>query len=223
MATTLRPATSSSNGSGPSRAGIEPARRRQRSLPAAVGAAVCMVAAVVGFVGLQLAGSHRQAVLAIARPVPAGATLTAGDLRVAEVVPDPALHPVPLAGEGSVVGRAAKSDLTPGSLLTEASLGEPSPLAAGEALVGIDVASAAAPVDAIVVGDRVQVIGVDKTGDANGGSAGRVLAVGRVVRVVASDSTSGSSTSVSVVVPRGAAPAVAAASVSQQAALVVIR
>ncbi len=111
MATTLRPATSSSNGSGPSRAGIEPVRRRQRSIPAAVGAVACMVAAVVVFVGLQLAGSHRQAVLAIARPVPAGATLTAGDLRVAEVVrgPGAASGPAGSGGLGRRPGRQVRS------------------------------------------------------------------------------------------------------------------
>ncbi len=107
--------------------------------------------------------------------------------------------------------------------MTAASLGEPSPLAAGEALVGIDVASAAAPVDAIVAGDRVQVIGVDKTGDANGGSAGRVLAVGRVVRVVASDSARARRRVCRWSYRGAAAAAVAAASLSQQAALVVIR
>jgi flagella basal body P-ring formation protein FlgA len=222
MATTLRPATGSSNGSGSQRAGIEPVRRRQRSIPAAVGAAVCMVAAVVVFVGLQLAGSDRQAVLAIARPVAAGATLTAGDLAVAEVIPDAALHPVPLALKDSVIGRTAKTDLLPGSLLTTASLGEKAPLAAGEALVGVDVASAAAPVGAIAAGDRVQVIGVDKTGDGNS-SNGQVLAAGQVVRVDASQSSSGSTTSVSLIVPAADAGAVAAASVSQQVALVVIR
>lgn len=223
MSTTLTPGRVSGNGSSSHAAGIMPGKRRQRSLPLAAVAVACMLAAIVAFVGVQLAATDRQPVLAVARPVQAGATITAEDLAVAQVAEDPALKPIPLSSKASVVGQTAAEDLAPGALLTQASLGGASTIGDGEALVGVEVPPAAAPVDAISAGDRVQVIAVDKSADGKAQGLGQVLAEGRVIRVSASRTTGSAATSVSVAVPADKAPAVAGASVAQRAALVVIR
>ena len=76
MSTTLTPGRVSGNGSSSHTAGITPAKRRQRSLPLAAIAVACMLTAIVAFVGVQLAATDRQPVLAVARPVQAGATIT---------------------------------------------------------------------------------------------------------------------------------------------------
>lgn len=211
------------NGAGPRSVGIEPAKRRHRSLPLAAIAVVCMLTGIVGFVGIQLAATERQAVLAIARPVPAGSMVTVEDLAVAQVADDPALHPIPLASRESVIGQTAAVDLSPGQLLTESSLGEASTIADGEALVGVEVPPSAAPVDAIGVGDRVRVVAVDKSADGEAQGLGEVLSEGRVVRVSPSRTSGSAAASVSLAVPVDDAPAVAGASVGQRAALVVIR
>jgi flagella basal body P-ring formation protein FlgA len=223
MSTTMTPGRVSGNGSKPHSAGIVAAKRRQRSLPLAGVAVACMLAAIVAFVGIQLASTDRQPMLAVARPVQAGATITADDLTVAQVAEDPALKPIPLSSKSSVVGQTAAEDLAPGALLTQASLGGASTLNDGEALVGVEVPPAAAPVDALSAGDRVQVIAVDKSDDGKATGLGQVLAEGRVVRVSPSATSGSTGTSVSVAVPADKAPAVAGASVAQRAALVVIR
>lgn len=226
MATTLDPHRVSGNGSGAtSPVGIVPAKRRQRSIPLAITAVAVMAVCVIAFVGTQLAATDRQPVLAIARPVTAGNQVSADDLTVAQLAPDPALKSIALSQKASVVGKTAAVDLAPGSLLTDASLGPAAVVGDGEALVGVDVPSAAAPIDAIHSGDRVQIVGVDKGADGKAQGLGQALTEGRVVRVSATRGSTGSAmtSSVSVIVPADKAASVAAASVAQRVALVVIR
>lgn len=220
MTTTLKRDPGSSNGAKPVPVAIEPTRRRHRSIPMAVAAAGCMVVSVVAFVGLQMAAGDRKPVLAVARPVEAGAVITDADLTVAQLATDPALSPVPLSARATVVGRTAAVDLRPGSLLTESSVGASAAVDAGEALVGVEVPAAAAPVGAVRAGDRVRLIEVAKAGDGRPAAPGNVMTEGRVLRVGAASSSS--TTQLAVVVPADAAPAVTSASVGQRLALVVV-
>jgi hypothetical protein len=222
MIGTLTNGRAPSNGSRSDPVGIEPAKRRQRSVPLAVVAAICMVVSIVAFVGLQLASSDRRPVLAVARPIEAGAVITEADLRVAQVTADPALSPIPLSAKSTVVGRTAAVDLRPGSLLVESSLGASSVIGDGEALVGVEVAAASAPVGAVRSGDRVRLIEVPKAGDAKPAGSATVIAEGRVLRVSSAGSSASATTQLSLIVPAASGPAVAAASAGQRIALVVI-
>lgn len=222
MTTTLSRGRAPSNGSKPEPSGIEPAKRRHRSLPLAAIAGICMVVSVVAFVGLQLASGDRRPVLAVARAVEAGSVITDADLQVAQVAVDPALSPVPLSAKSTVVGKTAAVDLRPGSLLVASSIGESSTVAADEALVGVEVAPSAAPVGAIRPGDRVRVIDVPKSGDGKAPAASTVIAEGRVLRVASAGSANSTTARLSLVVPVDSGPAVASASVGQRIALVVI-
>jgi flagella basal body P-ring formation protein FlgA len=225
MTTTLsgpRSAFDGPVGSGDPPVGIEPVRRRQRSVPLAVVALLCMAVSVVAFVGIQLSASDRVPVLAVARPVEAGAVLTDADLRVAQVASDPVLSPIPVSARDRVVGRTAAVDLAPGSLLVESSLGEPSVVGDGEVLVGVEVSAAAAPVGAIRAGDAVRVVEVDAPAASTTGS-GTVLTEGRVLRVTtAESSTTAGVSQLLLVVPDDAGAAVAAASMGQRVAVVVV-
>jgi flagella basal body P-ring formation protein FlgA len=208
---------STSNGS----VGITPAVRKHRSLPLAVVAIACMVVSILAFVGFQLAASDSVPVLAVARPVSAGTVISEGDLRVVQVSPDPGLSTVGLSDRDQIVGRTAAVDLLEGSLLTSSAVGEPAVISAGEALVGVEVAAAAAPLGAIRVGDTVRVIEVEPAEGTNGGS-GTVIADGRVLRVSAGGSSAAATTQLSLVVPEDKAPDVASASLAQRAAVVVV-
>ncbi len=212
----------SSNGSKTDPVGIEPAKRRQRSLPLAVVAVICMVVSIVAFVGLQLASSDRRPVLAVARPIEAGAVITDADLRVAQVAVDPALSPIPLSAKSTVLGRTAAVDLRPGTLLVDSSLGESTVVGDGEALVGIQVPASAAPVGAIRAGDRVQVVDVPKSGDSRAPEPATVITEGRVLRVSSSGLGASATSQLSLIVPADRGPAVASASLGQRIALVVI-
>ena len=221
MTTALHPGRPSANGTKPaSRVGISPAPRRQRSRPAAIGAAVCAVIGVLGFVGIWAASSDRQPVLAVARPVKAGDVITADDLAIASIGEDPALKPMPASARGSVVGKTASVDLVPGALLLDGQLGSPSTVGDGEAVVAVEVPLAAAPIDSLHNGDRIQIIKTSKGGDPKD-ALGEVITEGRVTRVRPGSSSTGSSV-VSVVVPQDKAATVAGASAAQRAAIVAL-
>lgn len=221
MTTTLTRGHVPSNGSKAEPVGIEPAKRRSRSVPLALVAGACMLVSIVAFVGLQLASTDRKPMLAVARPVEAGAVITDEDLTVAQVADDPSLSPMPLSAKASVVGKTAAVDLRPGTLLVSSALGDSSPVASNEALVGVEVPAAAAPVGALRSGQNVQLVDAPKTGDTTG-KAGGVIAQGRIVRVSSGSNTSSSATQLSIVVPSDKAPAVAAASAAQRVAVVVV-
>lgn len=203
--------------------GIEPARRRQRSLPLAMVAAACMAASIAAFVGLQLAATDLEPVLAVTRPVQAGSTITDADLTVAHVAEDPHLSTVPLSQRSTVIGRTAAIDLAPGTLLVDGALGEASVLADGESLVGVEVPAAAAPIDALSPGTRVSLVAVARPGESADRSTTAVIAEGRVLRAASSDPGSAPMVRVSVVVPAETGPDVAAASAGQHLAVVVTR
>jgi hypothetical protein len=118
------------------------------------GGVLVVLAGLAGPVLVGAAG-HRVAVLAVARPVHIGQTLTAGDLVVARVAADPALRPVPAADRDRVVGRVAAVQLRPGGLLTADEVtGTPIP-GPGEQLVGVPVKPGRWPARGLVPGDRV--------------------------------------------------------------------
>jgi Flp pilus assembly protein CpaB len=222
LTTTSVRGRASSNGSRAETVGIEPAKRRQRSLPLVLIAAICMIVSIVAFVGLQLASTDRRPVLAVARPIEAGAVITDADLRVAEVAADPALSPLPLSAKASVIGRTAAVDLRPGTLLVDSSLGGSTVVGDGEVLVGIEVAAAAAPVGSIRPGDHVRLLDVPKAADGKAVTAGTVITEGRVLRVGSTGSSTSAMSQLALVVPAEAGPGVASASIGQRIALVVV-
>ena len=105
---------------------LPPPRRRRR--PALLALALAMV--VLGALGAAyLATSLGQTspVIAVAREVPWGQTLTAADLVEARISADPALQPIPYGDRDQVIGLVAATTLTPGSLLTRDALTDQRP------------------------------------------------------------------------------------------------
>ena len=172
-----------------------------------------------------MSSSDRSPVLVVARPVAAGTALTDADLTVAEVSADPALDPIPLSARDSVLGRTAAVDLTPGTLLVDAAMGQARVLDAGEAIVGIEVTAASAPTGTMAVGDRVQLVETAAPGSTGTAAAsGRaVLADGRITDLGGTSTTSSSgAVRLAVAVPAAAAPSIAAASAGGRIAVVVV-
>jgi hypothetical protein len=170
---------------------------------------------------------HRHAVLAVARPVPAGQALVAADLKEALVSADPALEPVPATKLDSMIGRAPAVALVRGTLLSEAQLATGPLVPAGRDVVGLSLKAGQVPLG-VRVGDRVIVIRTPTNPTSAGTSAGTTDAlppvVARNAQVLAIDNasaTNGGTTVVSVVVDATDAPSVAAAAASGQASLVV--
>ena len=150
------------------------ARRRR---PAVLALAVALVAAGgLGGAALYNATGKRVAVIALARNVPAGSTLTSADLAEAEISLDPALHP--LSVHSKVVGMRATADLKAGSLLTGSDLTDDPLVLAGQQIVGIPAKHTQLPAVKLEPGSRVVLVatpsgpGVSGAGSSSTGSSG---------------------------------------------------
>ena len=138
---------------------LPPPRRRRR--PALLALAVSMV--VLGALGATyLATSLGQttAVIAIAREVPWGQTLTAADLVEARISADPALEPIPYVDRDQVIGLVAATTLRPGSLLTRDALTDQRLPAPGQQLIGVGVSLVQVPTTPLRPGDDVLLVPV---------------------------------------------------------------
>src|SRR3712207_2419320 len=151
---------------------LPPPRRRRR--PALLALALAMV--VLGALGAAyLATSLGQTspVIAVAREVPWGQTVTAADLVEARVSVDPALAPIPYAERDQVIGLVAASTLTPGSLLTREALTEQPLPPAGQQLVGVGVSAVQLPTTPLRPGDDVLLVPVADPGGTDAGGTDR--------------------------------------------------
>jgi hypothetical protein len=169
----------------------EGAPKRQRRLGSA---ALMILLALVGALGaaaLVSRAGDRVNVLAIAKDVPAGQPLTAGDVTQAAIPADPALSPVRASDEQSVIGQRTSVDLKQGALLTRSELSAGGGLGDNQALVGIQVKPGQAPAGALVPGDKVWAVSVPAAGQASGTSTGGGPSPieGQVVSVGAPDAT----------------------------------
>jgi len=134
-------------------------------------AGVALVAvAVAVFVVVQNHQSGRRSVLVVSRDVPAGAVLTAADLRSARVTVGGGVDVEPASALPVVVGKVAGVPLSAGSLLPAAAVGTARATPAGQAQVGVAVAAGAYPPD-LAAGDHVLAVLTTGTGAASGGPA----------------------------------------------------
>lgn len=129
----------------------------------------CTLAFAVGWTRL----GARQAVLALARDVQIGDVIDDGDLVVARISIDPALHPIPAASRGAVVGRQVAVRLLAGTLLTDAELGTPSTLPPDQAVIGIALKPGQFP-PGLQAGARVLVVDTGADAAAGQSAAGEV-------------------------------------------------
>src|SRR3954454_19078212 len=153
-------AASPADGHGLSRAPVLPPPRRRRR-PALLALAVTMV--VLGALGAAyLATSLGQTspVIAVAREVPWGQSITAADLVEARIPADPALEPIPYRDRDQVIGLVAATTLVPGSLLTRDALTDQRVPAPGQQLVGVGVSAVQLPTTALRPGDDVLLVPV---------------------------------------------------------------
>jgi hypothetical protein len=118
-------------------------------------------------------------VLAVARDVQVGSTITADDLTVANVPSNPHLSPIPAVQQSQVVGMVAQVPLTRGELVTRAQVGMGTGLAAGEVLVALPLEEGQFPARGLTPGQQVLIVptpgptgSVSETG-ATGGTTDR--------------------------------------------------
>lgn len=138
-----------------------PGRRRN---PAYLGlGALLVVVCALGFAVAASRLDHRVSVLALARPVTVGHTLSAGDLRAVPVSAGGGVDSIPASASGSVIGRSVAVSLPAGALLTRAELGTASVPGAGEAIVALSVKPGQFPPD-LAAGAHVHLIATANAG-----------------------------------------------------------
>jgi len=155
-------------------------RRAPRRLLAGV---ALMVAFALLFALLALRADPARPVLALARPVPAGTTITEADLTVVRVVPDPGVQVIREADRDHVVGHTAAVPLVAGSLLSPKQVGAADWPPAGESVVGVPVSEARMPTG-LSAGSRVSVL-MPGPLDADGPATEQAPATAYVVSVAA--------------------------------------
>ncbi len=171
--------------------------RRRRPFVAAAGVAVVAAGAAVT-VSLVSGAGARTGVLAVARPVPVGAVLSAADLTVVRVGKDAGLRPVPAGDASRLVGQRAAVALNPGALLTPADVTVRPVPAAGEQLVAISLKSGQLPAAGLRAGDRVLVVVTPGDGSGSGGASGAGMAPPPVTATVHGETAAGQDGSVVV-------------------------
>lgn len=145
--------------------------RRRRPALWTAGLVLVAVGALVA-AGLVGRAGHRVDVLAVARPVPVGQTITADDLVVARVAADPGLQPVPAGQRDQILGRVAAIELRPGTLLTGGEVTDTAVPGPGQQVIGVAAGTGQLPARGLHPGDRILLVPVpgDST-TAAGGSA----------------------------------------------------
>ena len=187
--------------------------------------AVCVLLAVVGALIVATVATRaadRVSVLAVARDVPAGKTISAQDVTVASIAEDPALTTIPASQRSSVVGKRTEVDLRHGGLLQRAQLTPGGGLGDSQQLVGVEVKRGQAPdAGTLRPGDKVLAVTVPAQGEDVSGSAAAQdpeSVPARVVQVGSTDSSGSVTVNLAVSVTEG--PKLAAKAAAKQLALV---
>jgi hypothetical protein len=140
-------------------------RRRRRSRLLLAGVLLAILGAVGGVLVVgQVA--RRAAVVAVARPIAFGQTVSTLDLRSVLLPPDTELASVAWDHAGELVGQVAVTELRPGQLLTSDAVSPARPPAPGSAVVGVAVEAGRAPATPLAPRDRVLVIDAGATAGA---------------------------------------------------------
>ena len=210
MASTTLPSRSPAPG-GPGRQApaLVPGGGRQRRWSLALLAVLVTLASALGFVVLWMNAGGREPVLALRRNVTAGQTIEDDDLQVVRVAADPGIDPIASSARDDVVGRPAAADLLAGTLLVSGAVGTPSGLETGQAVIAVPVSPEELPAD-LEGGDRVVLLRSSTNASVGEGPTAETIGDGTVVAIQRDDDR-GSTVAVSVRVPEGLLPAIAAA------------
>jgi hypothetical protein len=124
-----------------------------------VGGLLAVVVCAGVFALVYVGADARVPVLSTTRPLAAGQSVTAEDLRVVRIVPDPQLAPLAASDTSQVVGRSVALPVPAGTLLTESHLGPVGWPPVGQAVAGLPVKPGRLPAG-LAAGSPVLVVSV---------------------------------------------------------------
>ena len=189
--------------------------RRRRSYWI-VGVAL-MAVAIVGAVFLVDAMRATSTILVLARDVPQGETITADDLKTAEVNSDSTIATVAAVDKGRIVGQSAAIPLQIGSALNPSSVTSAVIPSGENTLVGITVTVGKLPAEPLLAGDNVRIVDTPRDQD-DSPVQGPVVANAQVVSVREIPETG--QTTVDVLVKKDEASWIAARAATNRVAIV---
>jgi hypothetical protein len=112
----------------------------------------------LGAVAWHASAGSTEPVAVLATAVDKGTVLTDSVLRPAEISRAGAVAAVPWAQRGRLIGRIALADLPAATVVIPGLVGDEPSLAAGEALVGLELAPGSYPAGSLAPGDAVAVV-----------------------------------------------------------------
>ena len=194
-----------------------PTRQRRTGWTALGGVLVIGISAGFGY--LYSSAGSKEPVVVVTAPVAVGEVISRSDLSTVDVAGD--ITAIAGANLESVVGERAAVALLPGTLLQRSMVTDADPIPAGMAQVGVAVKGGQLPAAGLVPGDRVQVLALPgQVAGAGNPAAPTVLVDAAVVFAAHLDPTQPGTTLLTLIVPAGVAPQVAAASATGAAAVV---
>ncbi len=159
-------------------------RTSRRSL--VLGVLVVLLGGLIAFAAGRMLTAQTE-VLAVARDVRLGSTITADDLTVANVTSDPNLAPIPASQQSEIVGMVAEVPLMRGELLTSAQVGTGSGLTEGELQVALPLKEGQFPVRGLTPGQQVLIVPTPGSGGSVGGSGAASGTPGRSTAATVAD------------------------------------
>ncbi len=136
---------------------VAPPRGRRRPAFVIAGIAMVVIGALAA-VWLVSSTGHRTDVVALARDVPYGATITADDLTTTAVSVDSTVPTVPASEARDVVGQIAGRALSEGSLLARSDVTSDGIVGPGEVLVPLPLTVERVPAGGLAAGEDVLVV-----------------------------------------------------------------
>lgn len=213
-----RNATPRSRTSRPLTLRIAPEPRR-RHIPWLIAGLLLVAVCAFAMGQLYLRTTALRPVLALAHDVPAGQQFQASDFRVVDAAADDGIALVPGAQASALVGQPAAHDLSAGSLLTKADVGQRANLGSDQAIVAVDCKPGQYP-PSLAAGDRVTVVDTGAGGSLQGSTAPPVVAT--VMAVEAQSGPAADGAIVSIRLPSYDAASVASTAGAGRVALVLM-
>lgn len=133
------------------------AKRRVSRKSLTLSVLVVVLGGLLAFTAGQMLTAHSE-VLAVARDVAVGSTITAEDLVVADVSSDPNLSPISADQQPQVIGMVAQVDLSRGALLTPDQIGPDAGLPADQVLVALPLHEGQFPARGLSPGQQVLIV-----------------------------------------------------------------
>lgn len=190
-------------------------RASKRSVVPMVGGVLLILVFALVFGVASMRSGTRVAVLVVNKPIPAGAVISASDLKSVRIASDNDLHPIAASRMSDIVGKSAAVTLLPGTLLVDSQLQTASGLTANEAQVGLSLKAGQYPPD-LAVGSTVRVVQSDAASNLTLVAKATVLSIG------SPDANNGNASVIGLKVPSDSANAVVGASSASHVSLVQI-